>query len=336
MKGVAKIALSVALIVIVVLSIVVASVAWFTNNPEVTANEVTLNAARTLTVSFDSTVNGTDYKYNGQIGNVYSNDRNEPDPDEPYVYEAGDFNVNVNSLSGEGRAAKIKIGFGTVEIAHPTGTITDVLITDLFHVTANVYKENNSAVNKYVKDPTHGHFRPYNGETDSALTIYEKVIDATIADNGVLRNGNTDATFIEGTYSLSFTFVFLPESAYAVWEDAVAGRNGATFNDIYGYELAANGEYVAVEDYTTYKAKYHYGQQRYTRSGTEGDYTYTQNDESGDYVRVITSYVPFVSGVTVGAGYGQRYHRINGFPYSDDKYRGEKFTFDVNCSVEEV
>ena len=58
MKGFAKIALTVALIAVIVLSIVVASVAWFTSNPEVNANDVTLDAARTLTVEFDDSVDG--------------------------------------------------------------------------------------------------------------------------------------------------------------------------------------------------------------------------------------------------------------------------------------
>ena len=48
MKGFTKIALAIALLAIVVLSIVVASVAWFTSNPEVNANDVTLNSAKTL------------------------------------------------------------------------------------------------------------------------------------------------------------------------------------------------------------------------------------------------------------------------------------------------
>ena len=30
-----------------------------------------------------------------------------------------------------------------------------------------------------------------------------------------------------------------------------------------------------------------------------------------------------------------RYNLINGFPYSNDKYRGEKFRFTVGCSVVE-
>ena len=56
MKTFTKIILSIALGAIVILSIVVASVAWFTSNPEVNANEVTLESARTLTVSFASGV----------------------------------------------------------------------------------------------------------------------------------------------------------------------------------------------------------------------------------------------------------------------------------------
>ena len=330
MKGIAKIALSVALIVIVVLSIVVASVAWFTSNPEVTASDVTLNAARTLTVSFDTTVSGTDYKYNGQIGNVASGE------DAPYVYEAGGFNVTVNSLSSELSRARIKVEFGTVTIhtnVYGMGTVSDVLITDLFHVTANVYKpvESGNENTLFVKDATHGNFRAYNSATDSALQKYQKAISSlTIADDGVLMDGNSVALFAEGTYALSFTYVFLPDAAYAVWEDACNGE--ANFTDIYGYELAGDGEYVAVESYTAYKPKYHYGLQRYDRSGTEGNYTYTANSESGGYVRVITSYIPYVEGVTTG----QRYHRVNGFPYSDDKYMGETFTFTVACTLEEV
>ena len=244
MKGIAKIALSVALIVIVVLSIVVASVAWFTSNPEVTASDVTLNAARTLTVSFDTTVSGTDYKYNGQIGNVASGE------DAPYVYEAGGFNVTVNSLSSELSRARIKVEFGTVTIhtnVYGMGTVSDVLITDLFSVTANVYKpvESGNENTLFVKDATHGNFRAYNGATDSSLQKYQKAISSlTIADDGVLMDGNSVALFAEGTYALSFTYVFLPDAAYAVWEDACNGE--ANFTDIYGYELAGDGEYVTL------------------------------------------------------------------------------------------
>ena len=82
MKSFAKIALLVALISIIVLSIVVASVAWFTSNPQVDANDVTLSAARTLNVAFD-TAERSNFRYNGQIGN-----KAPGDDDAPFVYQA--------------------------------------------------------------------------------------------------------------------------------------------------------------------------------------------------------------------------------------------------------
>ena len=342
MKGFAKIALTVALVAVIVLSIVVASVAWFTSNPEVNANDVTLNAARTLTVTFDPTVTGTDYKYNGEIGNVASGN------DAPYVYEAGSFTVNINSLSSDSHYGKIKVEFGSVTIlTKSSGTITNVLISDLFYISADVYTQDHNGA--FVKDATSKNFRAYNSETDSALTRYrKKFADLTIADDGILMKTEDAVTsmalFGEGSYVLSFTYVFLPETEY------LTKYLAANYNAIVGYELSATGSYIGVVNYTTYKAKYHYGMTRYTKSGN----VYTEN-EDGDYVRVITSYQPYgsvtkydsshnidASGTYIKLGDSNdyvefdRYNQVSGFPYSNDRYRGEKFRFTVGCSVEEV
>lgn len=394
MKGFVKIALIVALIAIIVLSIVVASVAWFTSNPEVDAGDVTVSSARTLTVSFDPAVNGTSYKYNGQIGNVAPGEE-----DAPYVYQAGGFTVNLLTLSNDLRHGKIKVEFGTVTIEHPTTTISGVLLTDLFHVEANVYTQDNSGA--YVKDGNV--FRAYDSSTDGALTRYRTVASAlTVSNDGVLQQTENDTTtdilFDEGIYELSFTYTFLPEDAYSTWLNACNGT--ASFADIHGYELGAGGTHIGVIEYVPYVAKYHYGLTRYTRSGTAGNYTYTPFNE-GEYVRVIANanYVEFDSvtkyavtfeadeegayyyyrgnylsvdaatdvekaeGIrgnlttvtsktvlanqeevdsyrylSVGKDYllFNRYNQRNGFPYSNDRYRGEKFTFVVICSVEEV
>lgn len=344
MKGIAKIAISVALIAIIVLSIIVASVAWFTSNPEVNANDVTLNAARTLNVSFDATVEGTNYRYNGEIGNVASG------LDAPYVYQGGSFSVNVSGLSGDDKRAKAKIEFSTVNVVHPTGTVSNVLITDLFHITADIYAQAENGA--YVKvtlpkenesDPTVSYFRA-SQEGDTALPHYDKAVaDLSIADDGTLMNGNDTALFDKGVYEISFTYTFLPESEYSKWQ---AGN----YEGITGYELAAGGSYVGVVGYTEYKAKYHYGLPRYTRTGDSAPYTYTA-DAEGRYVKVITSYDLYTA-VTKYPGQDDtetikiadtdeyvlfnRYNQINGFPYSADKYRGEKFRFTVACSVEEV
>ena len=364
MKSFVKIALVVALIAIIVLSIVVASVAWFTSNPEVDAGDITVGSARALTVSFDTSVNGTFYKYNGQIGNVAPGDE-----DAPYVYEAGCFTVNLTSLSSDLRHGKIKVEFGTVTIEHPTTTISGVLITDLFHVEANVYTQNNAG--EYVKE--NNVFRAYDSSTDSELTRYSAVATAlSIANNGELQQTVNNETslvlFNEGVYEVAFTYTFLPDDAYLVWQNAC--NETASFADIHGYELAAGGAYVGVIGYTPYVPKYHYGLARYSRSGTEGNYTYTESaDTENVYVKVVTSYEaladvtryrevldefdqPTGTYSTTGGEEQDyvyikiadtdeyvrynRYNQINGFPYSNDRYRGEKFTFKVNCSVEEV
>lgn len=367
MKGFAKIALSVALISIITLSVVVASVAWFTSNPEVTASDVVLNSSRTLTVSFDATLDGTTYRYNGQIGNRPAGDDEE---DAPYVYEAGGFSVRIDSLSTDESHGKVKVGFGTVLISTNVsgmGSIPDVLITDLFHITANVYQEN--VAGAYVKDETDNHFRSYVAAEDEGMTRYNRVVDPlTIADDGTLMNGASAALFSQGSYQLSFTYTFLPEAAYTIWLAASAPNPTHDFSEIVGYErVATGGTHIGVVTYTAYKEKYHYGLQRYTKSDTavNGEYTYTPNDE-GEYVRVVTSYQSYesvtkyravtnpetgdVTYSSTGEGtFGyikvgdsndyvvySTYNTVNGFPYSDERYLGETFTFTVICTVEEA
>ena len=369
MKKFGEIALIVAMLAVIVLSIVAASIAWFTSNPEVDANDVTLDSARTLTVSFGPLSEDTGYHYNGQIGNVPAPAVYDPDSDAPYVYEAGGFTVNLSTLSSDAYIGKVMVEFGTVEISYPTGRVPNILITDLFHITADAYVRNNSGT--YVKDEITQLFRAYEAGDDGALRYEKAFTGLSIADDGVLmENGSgtpTIATFPEGIFELTFTYTFLPEAAYAVWVDASRATPTASFDDICGYELAAGGEYIGVVDYVPYKAKYHYGMQRYVKSAEpdlSGNYTYTLS-ESGTYVRAISSYQN--AGVTLyrpvedpetheitysSSGEGQynyikigdsgdfvalnRYNLINGFPYSADKYRGETFTFTVCCTVEEM
>lgn len=373
MKGFAKIALTVALIAVIVLSIIVASVAWFTSNPEVDANDVTLDAARTLIVTFDRETS-SGYAYNGEIGNVYSTDRQNPDPDEPYVYGGGGFHINI-SPSGDGKYGTIKVEFGTVTVSSPAGgSVFNVLITDLFHITATIKEDGE---NKPTYDVTIGD----DGYVSEVIGAPQ---NRYYVDNGV-------ALFMEGGYTLSFTYTFLREEAYIAWATAVAAASTGTVtvSNAYGYERSGGGDYVGVVDYVQYKAKYHYGLQRYARSGSAEPYTYTPS-ENGSYVRVIDDYLtnvdkydvtftpsdsgdyykdPYtetyisasnatdaektngirgsISSVASGTNcikvgdsgdyvaFGT-YNRINGFAYSNDRYRGEVFTFEVNCSVEEV
>lgn len=385
MKGFTKIALSIALIAVIVLSIVVASVAWFTSNPEVDANEVSLTASRTLTVAFDSHEEGSDFRYHGQIGNMASGN------DAPYVYDAGGFKVNLNTLSSDNKHGRIKVEFGTVTIiTQSIGSIPGVLLTDLFHVAAYCYTRNNAGEYVEISYQTGSPEKTYNKNVFvdyASLTRYttseliEEAVDGDyvgvngrayrysdlasrdkyvrtsyqIDSDGTLTDGTTPIDFVEGSYSLSFTFTFLPEAAYQTWLAATAPDPTKQFSEIVGYERAANGSYIGVIDYTPYMAKYHYGLVRYARTGTEGDYTYTENAE-GDFVRIETSYA-LKSSVTkytsaAGAGEGSAegryikvgneylpynsYNLINGFPYSNDRYRGARYEFAVNCSVEEV
>lgn len=378
MKGFAKIALSVALIAVIVLSIVVASVAWFTSNPEVGANDVTIGSARTLTVTFDSNEEGSDFRYHGQKGNVR---RNDASLDEPYVYEAGGFNVNINTLSSDEKHGQITVEFGTVSIVtQSVGIIPDVLITDLFTISVNCYTRDDSGnfvqidyrtgdPEKTINKNVFVDYRYLDRYADSALTEYDyegayaayngraylyadleakdKYAKNTyeIAEDGTISESGYPIYFDEGVYALSFTFTFLPEAAYSYWQS----RNYAS---IEGYERAQNGDYIGVKSYTQYLAKEHYGLQRYARSGTSGNYTYTPNSD-GAYVLVETSYEEYEyvtkydaqheeaedgQYIKVGDEYllYYRYNKINGFPYSNDRYRGAKYTFKVNCSVEEV
>ena len=270
MKKFGEIALIVAMIAVIVLSIVAASVAWFTSNSDVDANDVTLDSARTLTVSFGPLNEDTGYRYNGQIGNVAAPATYDPDSDAPYVYETGGFTINLSTLSSDSYVGKVTVEFGTVEISYPTGRVPNVLISDLFHITVDAYVRDTSG--GYVKDAGTHLFRAYTAE-DSGATRYARAFTGlTIADDGVLmqkvNNVSSIAGFPEGIYELTFTYTFLPETAYTVWENASKATPTASFGDIAGYELAAGGSYIGVVDYVTYKAKYHFGLQRYAKSAS--------------------------------------------------------------------
>jgi len=228
MKGITKIALAIALVAITVLSIVVATAAWFTSNPEVDTNSVTMNASRTLTVTFEPDLDGSNnnkgYRYNGQSG------KGAPgSADAPYEYEAGGFSVSIHP-SGEDRGGKVKIEFGTVEIkygrdesSYLTGTISNVAISSLFTVRTNCYEKSDTPntldpndnyvrINGlYIKDDgTHGSDQHYK------RTSY--VVDS----DGFVKNtaGGSYIAFPEGEYGFSFTFIFLSATDYTRWSNA--------------------------------------------------------------------------------------------------------------------
>lgn len=225
MKGFTKIALAIALVAITVLSIVVASVAWFTSSPEVDANNVTMNSARTLTVTFSEDIDDANgnkgYKYNGQTGKGAPGSENAP-----YVYEAGSFIVSIHP-SAVDKGGKVKVEFGNVEMrygrrdsSYTTGTISDIPISTLFTIQANCYEESDTP---NTSDPNDNFVR-INGlyvkddGTHSSLQHYKKtsyVIDA----DGFVKNsaGGNYILFPEGEYGFSFTFIFLSPTDYAKW-----------------------------------------------------------------------------------------------------------------------
>ena len=341
MKNITKVSLIVALIAILILSIVVATLAWFTSNPDVDANDVTLNAAKTLTVAFDSELEGTGYAYDGQTGRAASGD------DAPYLYEAGNFRA-VITPSAAGKGGRIRIEFGRVLITtNGGGTISNVLLTELFHVEVNCYTESNSGT--YVKD-ANGVFALDDGthtsEQHYALTGYEIANDGYVKASG----GASYAYFPQGKYWFSFKYTFLPETAYQEW---LAGH----YSNVYGYEFSSVGDYVGLVDYVPYAEKYHSELTRYSALDCDG---HAAESAAGGYVRAITSYA-LLSSVTRYARSGDvytvsssgsylkigssndyipltslRYNRIEGFPYSHPRYMDAKYTFNVNCYVEEV
>ncbi len=332
MKSITKIALAVALVAILVLSIVVASVAWFTSNPAVDVSEVTIDAAQSLAVNFDSESSGTSYKYNGQKGN-----KAPGDPDAPYVYQAGLFNVDIRP-SQIGKKGRVKIEFGTVTITYHPGQISDVLITDLFTITANCYEKSESGAYVMVNNL----FVPYDATEHEDLDRYS-LTGYTINDDGYLMSGNSEARFEAGAYAFTFTYTFIPSASYAAW-------SAGSYGNIVGYEQKGAGDYVGVVSYVPYKAKFHSGLDRYDL--TNGAYVLA---EEGAYIKIVSSYAPYAdvqkydeSGNPDSEGRFikiagteelvrfLRYDQVNGFPYSHAKYMDAVYDFMITCSVEEV
>jgi len=249
MKGITKIALAVALVAITVLSIVVATVAWFTSNPEVDANNITLNSARTLTVTFDAEIDDANgnkgYRYNGQTG------KGAPgSPDAPYVYEAGSFTATIHP-SAEDKCGKVKVEFGDVEIrygrrdsSYTTGTISNVSISTLFTIQANCYEKSDTP---NTSDPADNYVR-INGlyvkddGTHSSEQHYKKT-SYVIDTDGYVKNapGGAYSAFTEGEYGFSFTFIFLSPTDYVKW---TAGQYSLISGFLYSDERHMDATYT--------------------------------------------------------------------------------------------
>jgi len=327
MKGFSKIMLIIASIAIGVLVVVVASVAWFTSNPEVDTNEVSLSTANTFMVSFDSTLYGSNYSYDGQTGLAESGDN------AAYVYQYGYFKANLRNSSVE-KHSLVQLSFSTVKMECAVCEVNDILIEQLFQVQIACYVA--EAGGAYALESQNTSNPNYNvfvnvgaGNGDYTLIANDYTLDA---DDYLYRNG-ARVLFSQGTYYFAFTYTFLPESLGGFIEDD-------------------EGTYVGQVAYKKIKGS---GQSYSYAAGT-----YTMSD-SGEYTQVITNYVSNVTKYKkIGNVYSvdpegtyikvkdhlgndleeyaeyETFSPVEGFPYANIRYQGAKYEFSIACSVEEV
>ena len=334
MKGFAKIMLIIASVAIGILFIVVASVAWFTSNPEVDANEVSLSSANTLVVSFDSNLYKSNYSYDGQTGLGEENT-----PDAPYVYPYGYFKVNLTN-SAEGKKSVVKLDFSTITMECAICTVPDLLISDLFRVKIACYQEESGGAYQVESQDTENSDYAVFVDVGAGNGGYKLIADDyTLGANNYLYRSGNRVEFDPGKYYFAFTYIFLPPNGGGYVESSSGTFIGqVAYKQIHGssissYDYAA-GVYTKNEngdgDYTRMIVDYVSANSvdKYVRDGDN----YTQDNEHGTYIKVkdhlgndLNEYVAF-----------DKFAYVAGFPYADIRYQGATYAFSIVCSVEEV
>lgn len=329
MKTITKIAVAVASISIMILSIIVASVAWFTSNPEVDTSEIYISSAPALTVEFDPALSvSTGYCYGGQKGD-------QPDGDDaPYIYDKSTFGVTI-ATSTDAMKGKMKLEFAPVTItSRGGGTISNVLISDLFAINVKLFIRTASIENAYVL--TGGHFVPYvSGDMDlytpylgidgNGTGVYDLNADGYMCEEG----SSVAAKFDDGTYVYQITYAFLPAAVYEEYKSKVAlSEVGPYVYSTKSKRLSSDGEYIGIPGSVTYNEEQRTAITSYVPYNSVTKYEYDGDSYSesstGNYIMVDDEYVLF-----------SRYTDVNGFPYSDERYMGATYSFDVACMVEE-
>lgn len=322
MKGFTKIMLIVASVAIGILVVVVASVAWFTSNPEVDANEVTLTSANTLVVTFDETLYESNYRYDGQDGVV----------EDAFRYPYGYFKANLSNSAPEKRSV-IKLDFSTVDMECPRCVARDLLIENLFQVEIACYVEDEEGTYSLSSESGNANYNVFREGGDGG---YRRIADDyTLDSENYLYRSGSRVQFEGGVYYLAFTFVFLPasEGGYVADDDGdylglisyrQIASNSQTTYDYTGSGYAVNesgkGEYSKiVTGYQLISAA--------ERFDDNGD-----SDPNGAYIQVkdhngtaMSEYDEF-----------ETFSYVDGFPFADISYQGATYSFKIVCSVEEV
>ena len=332
MKGFTKIMLIIASVAIGVLLVVVASDAWFTSNPFVDANEVSLSSANTLVVAFDSTNYKSNYSYRGQDGNS-----------ETYVYPYGYFKVNLSNSFAEKRSI-IKMDFTTVDMECAICDIQDILIDQLFQVQIACYQEESGgAYDMESQDSSDPNYRVFEN-VGTGNGHYKLIADDYYlgADNYLYRaSTETREELPQGVYYFAFTYTFCPANAdhYGYTRDDEGTYIGqVSYQQIAGGTAYAysNGSYAQSDsgEYSRVVTEYVTSVTKYTKNGAN---SYSE-DPNGTYIKIKDH----LGNVPVGNNDDnnfvefQKYSRVTGFPYSNIKYQGARYSFSIVCSVEEV
>lgn len=330
MKRFTKIMLIIAAVAIGILFIVVASVAWFTSNPEVDANDVSLSSAKTLVVAFDSSLYKSNYSYDGQDG-----------ISETFVYPYGYFKVNLSN-SVAGKKSVVKLDFSTVEMKCANYDVPNLLIEHLFTVQISCYQE--SSGGGYDMESQDDADRNYHVFVEAAPGEGEYALIASdyyVGENNYLYRNNQRVELPQGEYYFAFTYTFCPESkdGYARNDDGnyigqvsyqrIAG--GATYAYSEGGYIQSNdGEYTQVITEYVSSAEV----TKYRKVATN---SYTQ-DVNGTYIKIKDHNGNFLVGNDNDNNFVEfkKYSYEEGFPYSDIRYQGATYSFSIVCSVEEV
>ena len=338
MKGFTKVMLIIASVAIGILFIVVASVAWFTSNPEVDANDVSLSSAKTLVVAFDSSLYKSHYSYDGQDGVT-----------ETFVYPYGYFKVNLSNSSTE-KNSVVKLDFSTVRIECPS-LIDEVPnmpipIEQLFRVQISCYQE--SAGGGYDMESQDSSDPYYNVfvEADPGEGSYTLVADDYyLGENNYLYREYDDqrVEFPQGVYYFAFTYVFCPESGggYArdnegeyIGQIAYQGVGGGT---TYTYSA---GSYVQSDsgEYTQVLSGYEQASNIAYKYTKVAENNYVEDNVNGTYIKIKDHNGNELVGNNDNNNFAEieYYSYVEGFPYSDIRYQGAKYSFSIVCSVEEV